>query len=240
MLMAQNKTLTGIVVDRETGMPLAGASIQSDGLKVKALSDSSGSFTLNIPATKIILHVSSVGYELLQVTIEANQSYLKIELSPSVNTLNQVMVTALGVKRTRNEIPYAAQQVTGDDLNKARSGNMLTEMSGKVSGLEIRQNNSLGGSVNVVIRGVKSITGNNQALFVIDGVPVDNSILNSSDQQTARGGFDYGNPVADINPNDIASITVLKGAAATALYGSRGSNGVILITTKKRRRRIGC
>ena len=106
-------------------------------------------------------------------------------------------------------------------------------MSGKVAGLQIKANTNFGGSTNVVVRGSSSLTGNNQALFVIDGIPVDNSIQNNSYQQRGRHGYDYGNTASDINPNDIESISVLKGAAATALYGSRAANGVVLITTKK-------
>ena len=162
------------------------------------------------------------------------------------NALNEVVVTALGIRRTRNQVPYAAQQVTGDEVNKERTSSFIQNLSGKVSGLELRQSNTLGGSTNVVLRGVKSMTGSNQALFVIDGVPIDNTNYKSVDpttgvaqQSTGRGGFDYGNTASDVNPDDIESITVLKGAASTALYGSRGGNGVILITTKKGARGLG-
>ncbi|RYE12167.1 MAG: SusC/RagA family TonB-linked outer membrane protein, partial [Sphingobacteriaceae bacterium] len=139
---------------------------------------------------------------------------------------------------------YAAQQISGDEVSKTRNNNFASELSGKVSGLEIRQSNSLGGSTNVVLRGVKSISGNNQALFVVDGVPFSNgglnsSSLNSAGQRTGTGGYDFGSPATDINPDDIESVTVLKGAAATALYGSQGANGVILITRKKAKSGLG-
>ena len=120
-----------------------------------------------------------------------------------------------------------------------RTGNAFQALSGKVAGLQITQGNAVGGSTNVVIRGNKSLTGNNQALFVVDGVPIDNSNKNSSNQVTGRGGYDYGNAASDINPDDIESMTVLKGAAATALYGSRASNGVIMIQTKKAKKGLG-
>ena len=151
-------------------------------------------------------------------------------------TLGEVVVTAFGITRSRGEVPYAAQTVTGDEVAKSRSNNFVQNLSGKVAGLDIKQTNSLGGSTNVILRGTKSITGDNQALFVIDGVPFSNANTNTADQKTARGGFDYGNAAADINPDNIESVTVLKGAAASALYGSQGANGVILITTKKDRR----
>jgi TonB-linked SusC/RagA family outer membrane protein len=147
-----------------------------------------------------------------------------------------VVVTAFGIQREKNTLPYAAQQIDGGEVNQTKVGNVASGLSGKVSGLQITQGNAIGGSVNVVIRGAKSLTGNNQALFVVDGVPIDNSNTNTAAQQSGRGGYDYGNAAADINPNDIESINVLKGAAASALYGSRAANGVVMITTKKGKR----
>ncbi|WP_027381005.1 SusC/RagA family TonB-linked outer membrane protein [Chryseobacterium daeguense] len=144
-----------------------------------------------------------------------------------------VVVTALGIKREKKSLGYSSQEVKGDDINKAPTANFLNNLSGKVAGLDIKQGTNFGGSTNVVLRGFKSLDGNNQALFVVDGVPIINSNINSTDQKTARGGYDYGNTASDINPNDIESINVLKGAAATALYGSRAQNGAIIITTKK-------
>jgi TonB-dependent SusC/RagA subfamily outer membrane receptor len=150
----------------------------------------------------------------------------------------------MGIRRAKNTLPYAAQQISGDDANKVRVANIADGLSGKVSGLEIRQNNSLGGSVNVVVRGIKSLGFNNQALFVVDGTPLDNSIMVSGSTTNngtsngglgSAGGYDMGNAASDINPDDILSIDVLKGAAATALYGSRAANGVIMITTKRGR-----
>lgn len=144
-----------------------------------------------------------------------------------------VVVTALGIKREKKSLGYSSQEVNGDEANKAPTTNFLNNLSGKVAGLEIKQGTNFGGSINVVLRGFKSLKGNNQALFVVDGIPILNSNLNSTDQVTGRAGYDYGNTASDINPNDIESINVLKGAAATALYGSRAQNGAIIITTKK-------
>ncbi len=144
-----------------------------------------------------------------------------------------VVVTALGIKREKKSLGYSTQEVKSDEINKNPTTNFLNNLSGKVAGLEIKQSTNFGGSINAVSRGYKSILGNNQALFVVDGVPIINSNINSNFQQNGGGGYDYGSPVSDINPSDIESVNVLKGAAATALYGSRAQNGAIIITTKK-------
>ncbi|RYE35770.1 MAG: SusC/RagA family TonB-linked outer membrane protein, partial [Sphingobacteriaceae bacterium] len=191
-----------------------------------------------------VLVFTFIGF-LQQQIPAAGKTSINVALASSSQQLGEVVVTgALGLTRTRNQQSYAAQQISGDEVSKTRSSNFASELSGKVSGLEIRQSNSLGGSTNVVLRGVKSISGNNQALFVVDGVPFSNgglnsASLNSNAQRTGTGGYDYGSPAADINPDDIESITVLKGAAATALYGSQGANGVILITRKKAKSGLG-
>lgn len=144
-----------------------------------------------------------------------------------------VVVTALGIKREKKSLGYATQEVKGEAINKNPTTNFLNNLSGKVAGLEIKQSTNFGGSVNVVTRGYKSILGDNQALFVVDGVPVMNKNVNSTNQVNGSGGYDYGSSVSDINPNDIETLNVLKGAAATALYGSRAQNGAIIITTKR-------
>lgn len=144
-----------------------------------------------------------------------------------------VVVTALGIKREKKSLGYATQEVKGDAVNKNPTTNFLNNLSGKVAGLEIKQSTNFGGSINVVTRGYKSLLGDNQALFVVDGVPILNKNINTANQATGGGGYDYGSSVADINPNDIETLNVLKGAAATALYGSRAQNGAIIITTKR-------
>jgi TonB-dependent SusC/RagA subfamily outer membrane receptor len=151
----------------------------------------------------------------------------------TTKNIEGIVVTALGIKREKRSLGYSTQEVKGEDLNKNPTTNFLNNLSGKVAGLEIRQSTNFGGSVDAVSRGYKSILGDNQALFVVDGVPIINRNINSSVQQNGFGGYDYGSPVSDINPNDIETVNVLKGAAATALYGSRAQNGAIIITTKK-------
>ncbi|MEF9477276.1 TonB-dependent receptor plug domain-containing protein [Chryseobacterium sp. 1B4] len=140
------------------------------------------------------------------------------------------------MKREKRSLGYATQEVKGEDVNKNPTTNFLNNLSGKVAGLEIKQSTNFGGSINVVTRGFKSLLGDNQALFVVDGVPIMNKNINTASQATGGGGYDYGSSVSDINPNDIETLNVLKGAAATALYGSRAQNGAIIITTKKGKR----
>jgi TonB-linked SusC/RagA family outer membrane protein len=163
----------------------------------------------------------------------AGRNVIDVVMDPDLLGLDEVVVTALGVSREKKSLGYATQQVAGDQIAKIKTDNFVNQLSGRVAGVNVRANNNIGGSTNIVIRGAKSLTGSNQALFVVDGVPIDNSVTNNAGQRTGRSGFDYGNAASDINPNDIASIDVLKGAAASALYGSRAANGVIMITTKK-------
>jgi TonB-linked SusC/RagA family outer membrane protein len=198
--------------------------------------DKDGNFKIDAESDAV-LEFSAISFESFEVPV-GSQTVLGVTLQ-SKDGLSEVVVTALGVKRSKNTLPYAAQQLKGDEISGARTANVGSALSGKVSGLQIQQGNSIGGSTNVVIRGAKSLTNSNQALFVVDGVPIDNSNTNSSNQQTGRGGYDYGNAAADINPDDIESMNVLKGAAASALYGSRAANGVIMITTKKGKKGLG-
>ena len=163
---------------------------------------------------------------------------LDVSLQPS-GALDEVVVTALGVTRDKKSLGYAVQTVGGDSMEDVKSVNAIESLQGEVAGLDVQSYNAMGGSANVVIRGYSSLSGSNQALFVVDGTPIDNETGNSSSTVTGRGGVDFGNAAMDINPNDIASVSVLKGAAASALYGSRASNGVILITTKKGKAKEG-
>lgn len=234
---AQERTITGIVTAKDDGQPIAGATVAVKGTSTGTQTNTKGKYSLTVPKGAILVF-SFLGYARQEIPIGAG-SVINATLDPSSKELGEVIVTgALGISRTRNQQAYAAQQVSGDEVSKQRSSNFIDGLSGKVSGLEIRQNNTLGGSTNVVLRGYKSMFGDNQALFVIDGVPIGNENTNDDYQNTGDGGYDYGTPASDINPDNIESITVLKGAGATALYGSRGSNGVILITTKKGKGRL--
>lgn len=235
MALGQNKTMTGQVKDTK-GDPIPFATIKIKGTNSAVAADANGNFTISASPNATFV-ISAVGFEQTEAKASGSGT-LQVSLN-TLEAMREVVITAQGVKRTRNQLAYAAQTIVGDEVSKTRSNNFISGLSGKVSGLEIRQSNGLGGSTNVTMRGVKSFVGNNQALFVVDGVPYNNDNTNSPDQLTGRGGYDYGNAAADLNPDDIESITALKGAAATALYGSRGSNGVILITTKKRSKGLG-
>lgn len=234
-VFSQTKTVTGRVTD-SNGDPVPYATIKIKGANTGVAADQNGNFSIEVNP-KSTLTISAAGFEEQDIAV-SDRSALNISLTPSSN-MQEVVVTALGIKRNKNTLPYAAQQVKGDEVSKIRTGNAAAALSGKVSGVQIIQGNGIGGSTNVVVRGIKSLRENNQALFVVDGVPVDNTTRNTTDQTTGRGGYDYGNSGADINPDDIENISVLKGAAASALYGSRAANGVIMITTKKGKKGLG-
>ena len=230
-LFAQEKLVTGTVIN-EAGEAIPSASIKILGTENGTITGDNGEFKIGV-TSKSRLEISAINYETMQITV-GDQTVLHIVLvATDANGLSDVVVTALGIKRSKSILPYAVQEVGGDQFTETRASNFQTALSGQVAGLQVTQNNNLGGSTNVVLRGFKSLTGNNQALFVIDGVPINNSNTNTSRQKQGFEGYDFGNSAADVNPDDIASVTVLKGAAATALYGSRAANGVILINTKK-------
>ena len=229
---AQDKTVTGTVTSKADGLPLPGVTIRIKGAKHGTLTSANGKFSLAVPKGTAALDITYIGFLTQSVIIPAS-GVVNVSLVEDAQQLDAVVVTAMGISRKKNELPFAAQEVKSEDLTRTRDINVVNSLGGKVAGLDIKRSNAMGGSTNVVMRGAKSISGNNQALFVIDGVPVSNATANTTDQAGGRGGFDYGNAASDINPDDIASMTVLKGAAATALYGSRAANGVIIITTKK-------
>lgn len=226
---AQEKMISGTVSDG-TG-PLPGVNVLIKGTTTGVETDFDGKYSIKAK-TGDILVFSFVGMKTIEKTVNSSNT---INLSMvSDNVLDEVVVTALGISRDKKSLGYATQEVKGEELTTNKSGNFVNALSGKASGVQIRKNNNMGGSTNVVIRGNASLTGSNQALFVIDGVPINNANSNSSGQSQGTGGYyDYGNTASDINPEDIESINVLKGAAASALYGSRAANGVIMITTKK-------
>ncbi|NML21685.1 SusC/RagA family TonB-linked outer membrane protein [Pseudoflavitalea sp. G-6-1-2] len=234
----QAKKVSGQVKD-EKGDPVPFASVKVKGKPTGVSADATGYFTIEIGEAEATLLVSSQGFTAKEYPVSGTK-FLELALTRNPNELQEVVVnSALGIKRSKNKLPYAAQVVAGEDLSRSRSSNFLSNLSGRAAGLEIRQSNTLGGSTNVVLRGNKTVTGNNQALFVVDGVPYDNTSLASGGQRNGTGGYDYGNAAADINPDDIESVTILKGPAASALYGSRGFNGVVMITTKKPTRGLG-
>jgi TonB-linked SusC/RagA family outer membrane protein len=235
---AQDRNISGRVTDRTNGQGLPGVTVVVKGTTLGTSTNSDGIFALSVPTSATTLAFSFVGYTTIEQPI-GNGTNINVALATDTKQLGEVVVTALNVERTRNSLSYAATVVEGQQITAARNPNAINGLSGKVAGVQIRQSNTLGGSTNILIRGTKSISSNNQPLFVVDGVPISNANTNGSGQQTGGGGYDYGNAAADINPDDIATTTILKGAAATALYGERASNGVILITTKKGRQGLG-
>ncbi|MCC6462751.1 MAG: SusC/RagA family TonB-linked outer membrane protein [Saprospiraceae bacterium] len=230
------RTVVG-TVKGDDGEPLIGATVSVKGTTGGGRTDIEGKYSVLVPAGSSVLVFSYTGYQSQEITLGAS-NVVDLVLAGGIQ-LGETVVTALGVSRYKNELPYSAQKVGGEDVSNVRNQNVVNSLSGKVAGLEIRRNNNLGGSTNIVLRGTKSLTNDNQALFVVDGVPIDNSNTNEADQRRGRLGYDYGNAASDINSDDIESVTVLKGAAASALYGSRASNGVVMITTKKGTKKKG-
>ncbi|WP_074408019.1 MULTISPECIES: SusC/RagA family TonB-linked outer membrane protein [Aquimarina] len=229
--VAQETPITGKVTD-DGGTPLPGVNIIVKGSNSGTQTDFDGMYSLQASEGSTLVF-SYLGFADQEVVV-GTQKTINVQLEVTASQLEEIVVTALGISRDKKSLGYSTQEVDGEDLNRVKTANFVNSLSGKASGLQIKRNNNLGGSTNVVIRGNASLTGSNQALFVIDGVPINNTNSNSVGQANARGGYyDYGNAASDINPEDIESINVLKGAAASALYGSRAANGVIMITTKK-------
>lgn len=207
--------------------PLIGVSVMVVGTTNGTITDMDGNFTLECNAGDE-LEISYIGYNTIRVKAQSN---MQITLEESSTELEEVVVTALGIKRDRKALGYGLSEVKGEELTKAKETNVINSLAGKVAGLVV--SNTAGGasgSTRVMLRGTTELTGNNQPLYVVDGVPLDNTNFGSAGEQ---GGYDLGDGISAINPDDIETMTVLKGPAASALYGSRASHGVILITTKK-------
>lgn len=230
-----HSTVKGRVVD-VNGEPLIGATIRVKGEENGTVTDIEGNFLLSVP-DNAVLQVSFIGYESVEVAI-AGRSTLEVRLRESTVVLDNVIVTALGLEKDEATLAYSAQKIKGEELNRVKEINMIAALAGKAAGLQVNKNSSgMGGSAKVSLRGIRSVAGDNQPLYVIDGVPM----LNGSPEQayTAIGGTanagnrDGGDGVSNLNPEDVESISILKGAPAAALYGSQAANGVILITTKK-------
>lgn len=233
----QDRTVSGKVTSLDDGSTLPGVNVILKGTSTGTVTDIDGNYKLGVPSDGGTLIFSFVGLETQEVEV-GSRSVIDVQMASDVKQLSEVVVTALNVSREKASLGYSQQTLESDAVNKVKESNFINSLSGKVAGVQVRTNNTMGGSTNITIRGNSSFS-NNQPLFVIDGVPVSNETNNSANQQGGGYGYDYGNPAADINPEDIASMSVLKGAAATALYGSRGQNGVILITTKKGTKRKG-
>ncbi|MEQ9298312.1 MAG: SusC/RagA family TonB-linked outer membrane protein [Cyclobacteriaceae bacterium] len=229
--LAQSKVIKGKVTEEATGQPLIGATINVKGQSVGTITMIDGSFTLNVPEESNTLIFSSIGYTSQEINI-GTRSVIEVAMAEDLRQLQEVVVTALGVERETKALGYSVQEVQGDELVTARETNVLNSLSGRIAGVQITGGNSGVGSTSLIsIRGDGSlIPGNNSPLFVVDGIPISNRTVSNRSEGNLE--TDFGNGAQDINPDDIETISVLKGPSAAALYGSRGANGVILITTK--------
>lgn len=227
---SRDRTITGKVTSQADGSSLAGVNIILKGTQTGTSTDASGAFSLSVPEDRAVLVFSFIGYVSQEVAI-GNQSVINISLVESAENLNEVVVTALGIKREERSLGYSVGKVDGKDLSRVAQENVLNGLAGKVPGVTISSTGGAGSSVSMVIRGATSLSNDNQPLFVIDGVPITNT-LNNVSQIGNDNKVDYGNAIADLNPDDVESVSILKGPSAAALYGSRAGNGVVLITTK--------
>lgn len=232
---ADNSTVRGRVVD-VSGEPLIGATIREKGGTRGTVTDIEGNFILSVPDSAV-LQVSFVGYESIEVSVGGRKT-LEIQLRENTVMLDNVIITALGLEKKEVSLAYSIQKVKGEELTRMKEVNMITVLAGKAAGVQINKNSSgIGGSAKVSLRGIRSASGDNQPLYVIDGVPMLN--IGTEQAYSAIGGTanagnrDGGDGISNLNPEDVESISILKGAPAAALYGSQAANGVILITTKK-------
>lgn len=229
---AQTRQVTGKVTGTDN-QALASATIKVKGGNAATTTNADGVFSLNAPSGSFTLQISSSGFATKEVTVGATQSTVNVTLTAQSTDLSEVVVTALGIKREKKSLVYASQQVGGDEIRRAAGPNFMEGLSGKAAGVDIKISASgAGGSTKAVLRGAKSLLGTSEALYVIDGVPMVN---NKGGQPGSYGGNDRGDGLSAINAADIETISVLRGANASILYGSQGANGVILITTKKGR-----
>ncbi len=230
-------SVRGTVSDTE-GAPVMGATVLEKGTTNGTITDLNGKYSLQVKNSSAVLTFSYVGMTTLEIPV-AGKAQVNVTLSTSAVAIDEVVVTALGISREKKTLGYALQEIKGESLLEARETNIANALSGKVTGLQvIRSSNGPAGSSKLVLRGYSSLTGDNQPLIVVDGIPVEN-FTGASNNDYWNPSTDMGNGLSDINPEDIESMSVLKGASAAALYGSRAGNGVILITTKSGKKREG-
>lgn len=232
------RTITGTVSGSEADGLLVGASVKPVGGIGGTITDIDGKYSIKVGSNVKSLTVTYTGYRAQTVEL-GTSSVADVTLEEDVVGLDAVVVTALGISREQKSLPYASQQVNVENATKVRTDNFVNNLQGKVAGAQVYSGSNMGGSSRIIIRGIGSLTGDNQPLFVVDGVILGNQNFNSAAQAAGGGGFDYGNGIADLNPDDVASVNILKGGAATALYGQRAANGAVIITTKKGTARRG-
>ena len=245
----QKRTINGTIFDSD-GNPLPGASILEVGTENGTTSDFDGKFTIQLENEDAVLKASFIGFETTELIVGSSDN-VSIYLNVEDSFLNEVVITALGISREKKSLGYAVTEVSGENVNTIKDNNLASSLSGKVAGLQVSGAGSLGSGSRITIRGNNSLGGNSQALIVVDGMPINSSLpIGSENNQRNAGSQDNGGQpsfepsigaggISDINPDDVESISVLKGPSAAALYGSRAGNGVILITTKKGSRSKG-
>ncbi len=232
---AQETTVTGTIRGGDDNQTLPGVTILQKGTEKGTTSDVNGQYNIRVSGLEAVLRFSFVGYTTVEVPV-AGRKVIDVVLQPEARKLDEVVITALGVKREKREIGYSTEKINTDEVLRSGTSNVLGALSGRSAGVQISQSDGVdGGSTRIVIRGNNNLARNNQPLIVVDGVPMDN---NPGFDNVGRG-VDWGNGIADINPYDIQDYSVLKGGAASALYGERGANGVILITTKRGKKQNG-
>lgn len=237
VLWSQGVQIKGKVSSAEDGSALPGASVVVKGTNIATVTDAEGNYSVNAPQGATSIYVSFVGRKTQDVLIEGKTT-IDIQLQPDVVGLDEVVVTALGISKAKKALGFSVQDVKAEDMTRVPTLNMVNALNGRVSGVQVTNSSGVaGGASYITIRGNASITGSNQPLFIVDGVPIDNSMNYSGNPDNVKNnlldGVAYSNRAIDINPDDVESVSVLKGGAATALYGLRAANGVIMITTKK-------
>lgn len=231
-------TVKGTVTEGDSGTPLPGVGIVVKGTTNGVSSDFDGNYSIDVSHDNAILEFSFIGYVTQEISVNG-KTVINVSLEASAEILDEVVVTALGIKRERKSLGYSVQEIKGSSIVEAREANMVNALSGKITGLQVvKGSNGPAGSSKIILRGFNSLTGDNQPLIVVDGVPMDN-FTGADNNSFWNPSADMGNGLGDINPDDIESLSVLKGASAAALYGSRAGNGVILITTKTGKSRKG-
>ncbi len=228
MSAAMAQSVSGKVTDGSNGEGLPGVAVVVEGSNTGVMSDMDGVYRISA-ATGDVLTFSFVGYNTVRK--EVTGATMDVSMESGV-ALDEVVVTALGVSREKKALGYSVQELGNDAFTDAKTENVVRSLTGKIAGVQVTSGTAIGSSSKVLLRGASSITGDNQPLFVVDGVPMDNADYSSGNTQRSVGGYDYGNAIQDLNPDDIESVSVLKGPAAAALYGARASNGAIVITTK--------
>jgi TonB-linked SusC/RagA family outer membrane protein len=226
----QDVTVSGKVPSSDDGASLTGVNVFVKGTQSGTITDGDGKFSLLVGNGDAILVFSYIGYTTLEVSV-AGRTFIDVPLEPNTAMLNEVVVTALGIQREERSLGYAVGKVKGEDLTHVAQENVLNSLAGRLPGITINSTGGAGSSVKMNIRGTRSLNGDNQPLFVVDGIPLNNS-LNNISQVGSDNRVDYGNAISDLNPDNIESVSVLKGQSAAALYGARANNGVVIITTK--------